>query len=68
MRRHRRMSFDERPPRRVDADANADARPPDHRSEPQAAILDIQSIADEIDLVFRERNPHRDGEIARSAT
>src|SRR4051812_24811462 len=54
--RYRGMTRDPRAPRSVGADADSDARPPHDRSWHDAAILDEQPIAFQIDQVLRQRN------------
>jgi len=54
--------------RRVRADPDSDPGPPHDRSRIDAAILDEQASAEQIEPVLAERNPHRHRQISRAAT
>src|SRR5262245_46315952 len=65
--RNGRVTTDPRAPRMFGADPDADARAPRHVSDRDAAVLDVEPFAEEIEPVLRQRNPHRHRQIPRTA-
>ena len=62
------MIANEHTPRAIRPDADADPRTPLDRSDNNPAILDEQPVAEQVQPVFPQRNPHRHRQIARTAT
>ena len=56
------------PPQAIRADIDPDPRSPREPADAHAAILDEQPIAQEIEPVLRERDPHRHRQIPGTAT
>src|SRR5438876_5079143 len=61
------MPFHPRAPRPLNANPDADARSPLDRADTNAAVLDIQAIAQQVEPVVGERDAHRHRQIARTA-
>ena len=62
------MTADPRAPRMLGPDADADASAPRDVADRQTAIVHVEPIADEIEPVLRQRNPHRHRQIPGTAT
>src|SRR5204863_9092821 len=65
--RHGRMIRDIRAPRMLGADVDADSRSPRDWPERDSAVLDEPAAADEIEPILRERDPHRQRQVAGTA-
>ena len=61
------MPFHPRAPRPFRANPDPDARSPRNRTDTNAALLDIQAIAQQVEPVVGERDPHRHRQIPRTA-
>src|ERR1700730_16905449 len=62
------MFFDPCTPRTVGRDTDPDARTPDDRAGTDAAVIDVQAIAKQIETILRQRDSHRHRQVARTAT
>jgi len=62
------MSVDKHTPKTVGPDADSNPRAPSDRPRLDATVLDEEPIAQQIDLVLRQRNAHRHGHVSRPAT
>ena len=62
MRRH------PRPPGMFRPDPDPDARAPGNLSDVEAAIFEVQTRAEQVGAILGERDPHRHGQIAGTAT
>src|SRR5262245_21627199 len=65
--RNRRMAADPRAPRMLGADANADAPAPRDVANAKTAIVHVESLAEEIQTVLRQRDSHRHRQVAGTA-
>src|SRR4051812_43737357 len=61
------MAGDPCAPWLLGADTDADARAPRHVANREPAILDVNSIAGEINAILFQRDSHRHRQIARTA-
>jgi hypothetical protein len=55
-------------PRAFDAYPDSDSRPPHEIPDGNPSIFDEKAIARHVYAILRQRNPHRDRQVARSAT
>ena len=62
------MTGDPRAPRMLGPDAYADASAPRDVADAPAAIVHVESIAEQIEPVLRQGNPHRHRQIAGTTT
>ena len=56
------------PPRPFDADPDADSWTPDDSADPCSTLFDKKAIAEQIETIVVQGNPHRHGQVPRSAT